>query len=112
MWGVLLQSGVQRGAVEYLILLALTLIAITTSAFIVFQAYRGARRNESRRMLYLAVGLALLTFVPFTLSLVLTALSQPLQLGPRLYSFYLPVTTRLVELCGLGSLLYSLYIDR
>jgi hypothetical protein len=52
-----------------------------------------------------------LTVVPFSLSLVLTALGQSLQFGPRLYTFYIPVTTRIAELCGLGALLYSLYID-
>lgn len=105
-------TGVQRADLDYLVVLALTLLAISVSLFIVFQAYRGSRRNDSRRMLFLAIGLMFLTVVPFSLSLVLTALGQSLQVGPRLYTFYLPVTTRLAELCGLGSLLYSLYIDR
>ena len=108
---LLLGTGVPQAEVDYLALLSLTLLAITLSVFIVFQAYRGARRNDSRRMFYLALGLALLTVVPFSLSLVMTAASQSVRIGPRMYSFYLPVSTRLVELCGLGSLLYSLYID-
>lgn len=102
---------VQRADLEYLVVLALTLLAISVSLFIVFQAYRGSRRNQSRRMLFLAVGLVFLTVVPFSLSLVLTALGQSLQFGSRLYTFYIPVTTRITELCGLGALLYSLYID-
>ena len=34
-------------------------------AFVAFQAYRGYRRNDSRPMLALAVGIALLTTVAF-----------------------------------------------
>ncbi|WP_049920421.1 DUF7521 family protein [Haloferax sulfurifontis] len=108
---LLLQMAVEQAAIDYLVLLALTLLAITMSVFIVFQAYRGSRRNDSRRMFFLALGLAFLTVVPFSLSLVLTAVGQSFQTGPRMYSFYLPVSTRIVELCGLASLLYSLYIE-
>ena len=104
-------AGVPRAALEYVVLLALTLLAIAASVFIVFQAYRGSRRNDSRRMLFLAVGLALLTVVPFSLSLVWTAVGRSLALGPRAYTFYLPVATRLVELSGLATLVYSLYLD-
>lgn len=107
-----LQFDLTQGYVDYLVLLTITLGAMVMGLFIAFQAYRGYRRNRSRRMLFLALGLTLLTVVPFALSLVVTFLGQQTSLGPRLYTFWLPVTTRLVEICGLGCILYSLSIQR
>lgn len=104
----LLQLEPTQGYVGYLILLATTLGAMVLGLFIAFQAYRGYRRNRSRRMLFLALGLALLTVAPFALSLVVTFAGQRLGFGPRVYAYWLPITTRLVEISGLGCILYSL----
>lgn len=43
--------------------------------FVAYQAYRGSRRNESRPMLYLAVGIVLLTAVPVGVDYGLVALT-------------------------------------
>lgn len=94
----------------YLILLAVTLGAMMLGLFIAFQAYRGYRRNRSRRMLFLALGLGLLTVVPFALSLVITFVGQQLGFGPYIYTYWLPIVTRLAEIGGLGCILYSLNI--
>ena len=105
-----LQFDLGQGYVDYLVLLAVTLAAMVLGLFIVFQAYRGYRRNRSRRMLFLALGLALLTVVPFALSLVATFAGQRLGFGARVYTYWLPIATRLVEVGGLGCILYSLHI--
>ena len=93
-----------------LLLLAVTLIATGLALFIVFHAYRGYRRNESARMLYLASGLCLITVVPLALSGAFNAAGHMTALPPRSYTFYLPLVSRLSEIAGLVALLYSLLI--
>lgn len=101
---------VQAGA--YLVLFTLTLLAMGVGCVIAFQAYRGYRRNGSRPMFYLAVGLVLLTVVPFLVSIVFTTIGRQLGASPFFYEFALPIVSRLIELLGLGSILYSLYMRR
>ncbi|OTF01924.1 hypothetical protein B4589_015375 (plasmid) [Halolamina sp. CBA1230] len=96
-------------SVLYLALLAATLLAATLGLIIVFQAYRGYRRNDSRRMLYLAAGLALITVAPFFLSIVFTVVAPALDSGDLLLSFVLPLASRVLEISGLLLILYSLY---
>ena len=105
-----LHLSIEQAYIDYLFLLAITLIAMAMGLYIVFQAFRGHRRNGSRRMLFLAIGLALLTVAPFALSIVGASLGRSFGFGPRLYTFYLPVASRLLEICGLGCILYSLFI--
>jgi hypothetical protein len=93
----------------YLLLFAATLVATALGLIIVFQAYRGYRRNNSQRMLYLAGGLALITVAPFGLSLVFTLIAPSLESGEILMSFGLPMGSRLLEIAGLSLILYSLY---
>lgn len=107
-----IQFAVEQAYTDYLIHLAVTLIAMVLGLYIVFQAFRGYRRNGSRQMLYLALGLGLVTVAPFALSIAAASLGDTLGLGPRLYSFYLPVTNRLIEICGLLGILYSLFPRR
>lgn len=95
---------------DYLLLLASTLIAVGLALFIVFHAYWGYRRNNSRRMLYLAGGLLLITVVPMALSIGINSLGQSIGFQPRVYTFYLPVMSRVSEIIGLCALLYSLLI--
>jgi heme/copper-type cytochrome/quinol oxidase subunit 2 len=40
-------------------------VTAVVGAFVAYQAYRGYQRNDSRPMLYLAGGIALITIVPF-----------------------------------------------
>lgn len=92
----------------YLTLLAITLLAIVMGLFVVFQAYRGYRRNASQRMLFLAIGFALVTVVPPAVSLVAASVGQRFGFQPVVYAYYLPIVSRLIELFGLGSIIYSL----
>lgn len=95
--------------VLYLVLLAATLIASGLGLIIVFQAYRGYRRNDSRPMLLLAVGFTLLTLGPFVLSLLVTAVAQSLPPGSLLVVYWLPLASRVLEIAGLSVILYSFY---
>ena len=58
--------------------LTATLTALV-GAFVAYQGYRGYRRNDSRPMLFLAVGILLLTTVPFLVrrSLSLAGIGGP-----------------------------------
>ena len=73
-----------------------------------YQAYRGFRRNDSRPMEYLSVGLILLTAVAYTISFVGTLL---LQQGVIPLRFRQPLTllVRLIQFVGLGFITLSLY---
>lgn len=69
--------------------------------FVAYQAYRGYRRNESRPMLYLAVGVILLTAVPFGVnySLVLLTAATDAQI-------LLSITV--MNFAGVSAILYGL----
>ena len=72
------------------------------------QAYRGFRRNDSRPMQYLSVGLILLTAVPFTISfggtLVLAYVPEFAD-----YRRHLTFLAQLLQFGGLALITYSLY---
>lgn len=93
----------------YLALFAATLLASLLGLVIVFQAFRGYRRNDSDSMLYLAIGFALITVAPFGLSLVVTLVAPSLEAGTFIQSSLLPLGSRLFEIAGLAVILYSLY---
>ena len=67
-----------------------------------YRAYQGYRRNRSKPMLYLAVGLVLVTAVPPLLSLTLSNLTA-------LEGWLIVLSMGLSQVCGLSSILYSLY---
>lgn len=102
-------GGVQTQS-EYLLLLSATLIATGLALFIVFHAYSGYRRNNSTRMLYLVAGLCLITVVPMALSIGINSLGQSIGFQSRVYTFYLPLLSRISEIIGLCTLLYSLLV--
>ncbi|SFS92493.1 DUF7521 family protein [Halostagnicola kamekurae] len=105
-----LQIGGVQSQSEYLLLLSATLIAAGLALFIVFHAYSGYRRNDSARMLYLAVGLCLITVVPMSLSIGVHSLGQSIDFQSQIYTFYLPLLSRMSEIVGLCTLLYSLLV--
>ncbi|WP_136601474.1 DUF7521 family protein [Salinigranum halophilum] len=84
-------------AVNFVFLISLSLV-------IVSQAVRGYRRNGSRPMLFLALGIVLLTIVPTVVTTV----------GARLYSartvgLVVSPLSNSIEVLGLGCIVYSLY---
>lgn len=76
--------------------LLILLTGIGVGGLVVYQAYRGYRRNDSRAMLFLAIGLLLLGPVHFALAL--------LPVGP----FPTSVAQQLLDVLGLAGILYSL----
>ncbi|MFC6963334.1 DUF7521 family protein [Halocatena marina] len=53
------------GSNTELLIFAVAAITAAAGLFVAYQAVRGYQRNESQPMLYLAVGIVLLTAVPF-----------------------------------------------
>jgi hypothetical protein len=106
-----LQANVNTGGSAELALLAVTLIAAGLALFIVFHAFRGYRRHKSRRMLFLAGGLALITVVPFLLSMLVTVVGYGTAFDASVYTFVLPMLQRVSQIAGLCSILYSLLIS-
>lgn len=80
-------------------LVAINAVAAGLGAFVAIQAGRAYRRHASRPMLYLGVGIALLTLVPFLFEVSLFVAGRG-AVGALL--------GRLGELLGLASVLYSL----
>ncbi|WP_227354323.1 DUF7521 family protein [Haladaptatus salinisoli] len=83
------------------LIFAFAAVTAIAGAFVAYQAYRGYRRNESRPMLYLAVGIALLTVVPVGVDYALVALT-----GATDAEILLPVTV--AHLAGVAAILYAL----
>jgi uncharacterized membrane protein YidH (DUF202 family) len=82
------------------VVLLLALATVVLGLYISYQAYRGYRRNQSRPMLFLAVGIVLLTFVPAVFS-TLGANVQAIAGETVLLGF-------LSRLAGLLSILYGI----
>jgi hypothetical protein len=73
-----------------------------------YQAYRGFRRNDSRSMRYLSIGLVLLTAVSFSLAFFGTLLLR-IQILPTSVGDPLRLVVRLLQFAGLAFITYSLY---
>ncbi|WP_255191873.1 DUF7521 family protein [Natronobeatus ordinarius] len=86
---------------ELMTVASLFLVALI-GTLIAYQAYRGYRRNDSRSMLYLAVGLLLLTLFPFLFNVTLTSLAGT----DRVVTVFVENLSRLA---GLLAIMYSLY---
>jgi hypothetical protein len=80
-----------------------TLVRAVTAAvgfFVAYQAYRGYRRNDSRPMLYLGVGIAFVTTVSFVVS---TLVVRPLGASDAL-AF---LSWTFANVVGLGAIFYA-----
>ena len=86
---------------ELLTVASLFLVALIGTV-IAYQAYRGYRRNDAPSMLYLAVGLLLLTLCPFLVNVAVTTFTQLAQI----VTVFLENVSRLL---GLLAIMYSLY---
>jgi len=81
-----------------------TLAGSVTAAvglFVAYQAYRGYRRNDSAPMLFLGLGIFLVTVVPFVVTTVLGGV-------PGVSDAVVVLSWTLLEIVGLGSILYAL----
>lgn len=86
---------------EVLTVASLFLVALV-GTLIAYQAYRGYQRNDSASMLYLSIGLLLLTAFPFLINIFITTLISPSQV----VTVFFENTSRLL---GLLAIMYSLY---
>jgi hypothetical protein len=92
--------------------LAATLAAAGTALvglFIAYHAYRGLRRNESRPMWYLSVGLILVFGVTYLVALVGQGLIS-LRVLPIVFRDVFRLGVRLLQLAGLLSIAYSMHL--
>lgn len=81
---------------------AYELVGAALGIFISYVAYRGYRGNDSRPMLFIALGFALALGLPFVLTLLY--LASPIT-G---WQVALQATTQTVEIAGLLCILYAL----
>lgn len=89
-------------------ILATSLGLIVLGLVIGVQAYRGFRRNDSRPMQYLSIGLILLTAVPFVITFAGT-LATSLEPGLARYRRHLTLVAQFLQFTGLALITYSLY---
>ncbi len=80
---------------------AMQILSVVIGVFIAYQAFRGYQRNESRPMLFIAIGFVLVLAVPFCLFVLYGVLSV------------IPMTavivgSQLSQVSGLLAILYAL----
>jgi hypothetical protein len=93
------------------VVVGLSLTATVLSGLIAYQAFRGYRRNESKPMLYLAVGFAFITTIPFFVDLVFYPVFGRMY-SAQVVSVVLPTVKYSIQIVGLTFVLYSLYSRR
>jgi hypothetical protein len=76
-------------------------VTAAVGLFVAYQAYRGYRRNDSRPMLFLGLGIFLVTVVPFLVTMVLGGVSG-------VSDAVVLLSWTVFEIVGLGSILYAL----
>ena len=84
---------------------ATDVLAALLGIFIAYQAYRGYRRNESRPMLFIAIGFVFVLAVPFLLLLLYLAI-------PFLTETVAAVLTQISQVTGLVAIVYALRMPR
>jgi hypothetical protein len=92
------------GRLRVLVVYGTVLVTMVLGALITFRAYQGYRRNGSRPMLYLAVGLVFVTVVPPLVSVLLANLTA-------LPGWAVVTAMAISQIVGLSSILYSLHRD-
>lgn len=102
MTGTVLQTAVGGSGLVVVLALAGLLLAAVLSVLVVVRLIRGYRRNGTRLMLYLGVGLALLVTAPIFLRL---AFANLVPVSPAVRS----LATTGLELLGLAAILYAIY---
>jgi hypothetical protein len=80
------------------------LVGALLGLFVAYQAYRGYRRNESRPMLFIALGFVLIVGLP-------VALTVPFLLVPAIPQAAYQFTIQTAEVGGLVCIIYALRVD-
>lgn len=84
----------------HLIALAVSGVTATVGTFVAYQGYRGFTKHRNRTLLFLSVGVLLLTAVPFLGKLA----TRPLSTGGSTESVLL---ANLINLAGLAVIFYA-----
>lgn len=79
------------------------ILSVIIGVFIAYQAYRGYQRNNSRPMLFIALGFVLVLAVPFCVFLLYGAL-------PDIPVSAVVITSQLSQVSGLLAILYALWM--
>lgn len=79
------------------------ILSVIIGVFIAYQAYRGYQRNNSRPMLFIAVGFVLVLAVPFCIFLLYGMV-------PEIPVTAVIVTSQLSQVSGLIAILYALWM--
>ena len=95
--------------VVQLVALGFAAASAVVGLFIGYQAYRGLRRNHSRQMLFLSVGMILLFGVAYGVSLVGTLLFQ-FRVLPLPMQDVFRAAIRVIQFVALVCIAYSLYV--
>lgn len=104
---VTLQIGLSDlSSLELIFFVGLEVLSLLLGLTIAYTAYRGYRRNDSRPMLYIAVGFLLVLGVPAVLSAV--------GLGVRVEQIriFIGMLVQISEVAGLVAILYALRMRR
>jgi uncharacterized membrane protein len=96
---------------RYLVLFVAFGFVIAMGLFIAYQAYQGYRRNANRRMMFLAVGLGIITVVSPLSTAFVAFVGFPVGSGEEVYAYYLPLMNSVLQILGLACIIYSLSLD-
>lgn len=107
---IVLQPDLNSLLPRYIVLFVAFGLVVAMGLFIVFQAYQGYRRNSNRRMMFLAVGLALITVVSPLSAAFVASFGLPFVSGQIVYQYYLPLMNAVFQILGLACIIYSLSI--
>lgn len=82
---------------------ATQILSVIIGVFIAYQAFRGYQRNESRPMLFLALGFMLVLAVPFTLFVLYGVV-------PGISVTAVIIVSQVSQVSGLIAILYALWM--
>jgi len=92
----------------YFILFLMVLATIAMGSFVVYQAYQGYRRHDQLQMLFLAVGIGLITVLPPLLAITVASIGLQMNLSIIVYTYHVPLAENIIRIIGLGFIIYSL----
>jgi hypothetical protein len=92
----------------YFILFLVVLVTISMGSFVVYQAYQGYRRHNRKQMLFLALGIGLITVIPPLLAITVASIGLQMTLSIVVYTYYVPLAENMIRIIGLGFIIYSL----
>lgn len=105
---IVLQFG---GGLSSTVALVLELLTTLLGLAVAYIAFRGYRRNQSRPMLFVAVGFVLTFWTPVLLLVSFVVLPEIAQIAPNsleLFNFLFGVAGSVSQLIGLVCILYGL----